>query len=118
MARALVMTDTIPNAGSLTTGVDLADHSIVGIVMPAAWTAAGISFRGSIDGTNYFTLVDATGAEITVTSPAASDYVALSQPMRDELEAVRFLQLRSGTNAAPVNQGAARVMTLIVRAEP
>lgn len=102
---------TIANGTSLSAAVDLLGASLVAIVMPAAWTAAGMTFQASIDGVNFFNVYTSAGAEYSATV-AASQYVTL--PIVD-LAGVRWLKVRSGTSGTPVNQGADRALKLVVR---
>jgi hypothetical protein len=106
---------TIPNGASLSAGVgepvQLGNASLVGIIMPAAWTAASLTFQGSNDGTNFFNIFDVNGAEY-VASAAASRYIPVD-PV--DFSGVNYLKLRSGTSGTPVNQGADRIITLVFR---
>jgi len=102
---------TIPNGTALSEEVSLAGRTLVGIVMPAGWTAAAMTFlAGAVSGT-VRKLVDKAGAELSLT--VAVD-TCIYLPALD-LAGVRFLQVRSGTAATPVNQGAARVIQLVCR---
>lgn len=112
----------VGNGASLSGEVDLRNHDLIGIEMPAAWTAAAISFKGTFrnDGASGATLtetfvpvVDQAGAEVTVTAAAAT-YIALSQDKTAQMRAMGRVKLVSGTNASPVAQGAARTVRLIL----
>jgi len=108
-------TVTIANGESLSGSTDLTGYSLVAIQMPAAWTAASITFAGSsTNGGTYGKLRDYAGTEYTITSPLVTEYIPLGTYLPD-LAGVRFLKVRSGTAASAVAQGAARVITLIVR---
>lgn len=103
-------TATIANGASLSGAVTL-DGALVGILMPAAWTAASLSFAASLDGTNFFPVVDGiSGTEYSLTV-AAGQFIAMEQ--LGLMVGVRQVKLQSGTSPAPVNQGAARVLTLV-----
>jgi hypothetical protein len=81
--------------------------------MPAAWTAAALTFQVSDDaGATWKELLDDTGTAITITGPAAGN--RLNVATGDFASAI-FLKVRSGTSATPVNQAAARTLTLIKR---
>jgi hypothetical protein len=102
---------TITNGQSLSGVAGLGRGvSLVGVVMPAAWTAAALTFQGSADSTNFFDLYDG-GTEYNVAA-GASRYIQIPPDKTDSLMA---LKVRSGTTGTPVNQGADRVLTLIVR---
>lgn len=106
---------TIPNAGSVSQAIDLRGFVIKAILMPAAWTAAGLSLKGSQDGVNFFPWgQNANGAETTLLSAiVGGNYVSLVSPGNNYAQVLpRFIKLVSGTNAAPVAQGANRVFVL------
>lgn len=103
---------TIGNGTSLSAAVDLGGLTLVGVLVPATWTAAGLSLQGSPDGLTYGKLVDQTGTEVTAAGLAGGEFVALDP---NKLMAARFVKLRSGTNGTPVNQGADRVVRLLGR---
>jgi hypothetical protein len=84
---------------------------MAGIEMPAAWTAAALTFKASDDGVDFYDVYDDAGTELSVTV-AASRFVLFTSPVK--LLAARYLQVRSGTTGTPVNQGAERTIKLIV----
>lgn len=104
---------TVANGASLSGAIDLGSASLAGILMPASWTAAGLSFAVStgLAGT-YVPLWNASGSEYIVPSASAvaSQFIAL--PLSDFL-GFQFLKVRSGTAGSPVNQGGDRILTLI-----
>ena len=103
-------TVTIENGGSLSGAVDLGGRKLVAIVMPDTWTAASMTFQASPDGTNYFNVYDGpTERALTV---AASYYSELN--ISDWI-GIRWFKIRSGTAGTPVNQAAARTITLVVQ---
>lgn len=102
-------TVTISSGTSLSAAVDMAGFTLVGIFMPAAWTAAGLTFQASTAFAGTFqNLYTASGTEYSVTTDASRHVII---PYADFL-GVRFLKVRSGTSGAAVNQGADRTMTL------
>jgi hypothetical protein len=100
-------TDTIANGASLGSGVNLNDQHLVGIVMPAAWTAAALTFSGSLDNSTWFDIYDNNGVELTVQA-AASRFIAIPAGL---LPPLPYLRVRSGTSGTPVNQAGARILT-------
>ena len=103
-------TATIANGASLSGVIDLGGRKLVAIDMPASWTAASLTFQASVDGTNFDNMYDgATERSVTV---AASYYSMLN--IGDWI-GVRYLKVRSGTSGTPVNQGGARVLTLVIQ---
>jgi hypothetical protein len=97
-------------SGATSFPLDQDGYQITGIVMPAAWDAAGLTFQGSVDDTTYGNVVDATGAEVSATV-AAGQYLAVPPAL---LQGISYLKLRSGTSAVPVVQAAKRDLTLVL----
>jgi hypothetical protein len=102
---------TIANGAALSAAVDLRGFEPLAIQMPAAWTAAGLSFEVSDDGVNFADLYNTSG-EYTLTV-AVDRAVALSNP--NELSGFQFIKVRSGTTGTPVNQGADRIVKIIAK---
>lgn len=104
---------TITNGTSLSGAIDLAAATLACILMPAAWTAAGLSFAASdtLAGT-YVPVFNEAGAEYTVPSGSATASQWIKLPMVDFM-GIRFLKVRSGTNGTPVNQSADRILKLV-----
>ena len=48
-------------------GVNLSGHTLTGVLIPTM-TGTSVTFQGSIDGTNYYAIKDATGTAISVTT--------------------------------------------------
>lgn len=103
---------TIASGASLSDAIDVRGVRAPAVIeMPASWTAAALTFQTSYDGVtfkDYYSLV----SEVSATSAAASRSIFL--PI-NEFAGIRFLKIRSGTSAAPVNQAAERVLKLITR---
>lgn len=106
----ITQTALIANGASLSSVIDLGAGKLVAIQMPAAWTAAALTFQASIDGTNYFDVYD-TSTERNYTV-AASRMLVLQLP---DWVGIKYLKIRSGTSGTPVNQGADRTLTLLVQ---
>jgi hypothetical protein len=103
-------TVTIANGASLSSAGDLGGTRLVGIIMPAAWTAAALTFQVSYDGgTTFANLYDEYGLEYTVTADAGR---AIKVPALDFLIGAQ-VKVRSGTSGTPANQGAARDLILV-----
>lgn len=118
----------ILNGTSLSAEIDLRDRDLVGLVMPAAWDAAGLAFqcagvaydnaRGSTGGVEPFRpVVDDTGAAVGLTVAQAT-YVSFREATIWLLRGLGRVKLVSGTNGAPVNQTADRLLTLVCLSYP
>ena len=104
-------TATIANGEALSDAIAVGRGAVVlGVVMPASWTTANLTFQATVDGTNFFNLYD-NATEYTVTA-AASRVIMINSDITDSLQQIK---VRSGTSGTPVNQGAERLLTLIVR---
>jgi hypothetical protein len=111
MARAVnlqTVQATIANGESLSGAIPVAPLVPIGIIMPASWTTAGLSFAVSVDDTNFYPLQDMS-AEVTAAA-AAGQYIAL---LPSTFIGIVSLKIRSGTAGSPVNQGAARTLILV-----
>ncbi len=107
-------TVTIANGESLSGEVDLAGFKLAIIQMPAAWTAANLTFQvATATGGTFQNLYDDGGTEVSVTA-AVSRAISLDNNVVN-LAAARFIKIRSGTSGTPVAQGAARTITLILK---
>ncbi len=107
---------TIPNGAASSEMFASQGAAVVGILMPAAWTAAALQFYGCVTG-NQADLApykDATTGVYMQTLVAASDLTAFPNP--DALFCP-FLSVKSvtagGVNA--VNQGADRQVIVLLR---
>ena len=108
---AQIITVTIANGASLSDAADMKGHSLVALEMPAAWTAADITFEASPDGVTYNDVHIEAGTERTLTV-AVDRFVLMDQTL---WKGVRFLKVRSGTSSVPVNQLAERSIRLYVK---
>lgn len=99
---------TIAASGSLSAEVDLRNRVLAGIHMPAAWTAAAITFEVATVSGGTFQDVYAAGSEVSETV-AAGQYVAVD-PLY--YHGLKYIKVRSGTSGTPVAQAAERVVTL------
>lgn len=110
-------TTTIANGASLSPAV-LVDGRLAGIITDTAWTTAAITFSVSADGTNFYDLWsggEGTAAEATIASgnisTSAARFISLTFA---NWVGIKYVKIRSGTAATPVNQGALRTLTLVM----
>lgn len=92
-------------------GYDLANRTLMGLELPAAWTAAGLSFQASRDNATWRDLFTING-EYAFPSSSGGQFLAVDP---NYFLGVRYLKIRSGTTGAPVAQGADRVVNLVFR---
>jgi hypothetical protein len=104
---------TIAISTSLAPAVALPNgHGLVGLILPAAWTAADITVQISLDNVTFADLYAPDGTEVTLTVTAAATAIYLTPA---QWVCARYVKIRSGTTGTPVNQAAARAVTLITK---
>jgi len=103
-------TAAIAASANLSEAVLVDGAAIVGIVMPATWTAANLTFQVSVDGTTYNNLYDQFGTEVNV--PASTSRYIQTNPA--DFEGFVYIKVRSGTSGTPVTQAAQALLTLAV----
>lgn len=101
----------------LTAAIDLEGEILTAVQIPAAWTAAGLTFQASHDGTTFGDVHDDDGTEVTLTSAAIviSRFVVLKEATKQLFAGVRHIKIRSGPAASPVTQSELRTLQLITR---
>jgi hypothetical protein len=109
--RDVGATALIANGESMSAAIDLTAHSLCAVKLPAAWTAAGLTFLADIDGTGTYGPLKYQGVEYEIPTVAAGDFITVNPAA---FVGCRFLKVRSGTAAAAVNQGGARTLQLVV----
>ena len=102
------MVATIATGTSISNDLDFGNTKLVRIVIPSAWTTADITFLTSIDGLTWDSLYDKEGVEYNVKAGASRSIII----SRNDMLSIRYLRIRSGTLALPVNQVATRSLTL------
>jgi hypothetical protein len=103
---------TIASGASLSGGADIKGMSLVGIIIPSAWTAADLTFQGSADGgTTYNNVYSSAGVEVQFQVSTSRHMVV--DPT--QFLGMSHIKVRSGTSGSATTQGADRVLTLITR---
>jgi hypothetical protein len=102
---------------SLSPEVDIGGYgSLVGIQVPANWSTAGISFQCSIDGgTTWGEVTDIAGTALAVGSLTGGTLVYFVALDPAKFRGVRAIKVRSGTQAAAVNQTNQVTLQLVLR---
>ena len=111
--RTETIVATFPVSTAVSGPVYLNGMAIVGYVMPSTWDAADLTFQASLDDTTYNNVYLDDDNEHVVQASASRYIVALPGEMRG----VRWLMVRSGTAASPVNQEngtTAQTLTIVV----
>ncbi|MEI6357302.1 MAG: hypothetical protein WCP53_09385 [Verrucomicrobiota bacterium] len=110
-------TATILSGASVSDAIDCREFSITGLVIPAAWTAAAITFLASTSPSGTFgSVYDDAGTEVTVASAAVvAGRVVVNKSVLQQLSGIRWLKIRSGVVALAVNQAADRLITVLMQ---
>lgn len=115
----------IANGTALSGVIDTGGMVLAGILMDVTgWTTASITFAVSdtLAFTNSYNLFSAAATELVIASitfgnPLAIDFAATSAGfvagVANAFRPWRYIKIRSGTAATPVNQGAARNLQAI-----
>ena len=114
MACTLSVTAAIAAGASQSSVIDTERSALSGIIMPAAWTAADLTVLASTheEGT-FLPVYDDAGAEVVIKA-AASIAIGIDAAAL-KIAAFRYIKLRSGTVATPVNQADARALTIVMK---
>jgi len=109
----VVQSATIAAAASLSGAIALSSAFPVGLLVPTGWTAANITFQGSIDGgTTYSSARTSGGSEVTVNVTTAGDIYSLN-PL--DFASYTHIKIRSGIAATPVTQAASVSLSFVTR---
>lgn len=105
-------TATIAASASLSGQINLGALTLHGIIVPANWTAADLTFQASNDGgTTWFEVFTVANAAVDYPVTAGA-WVALDPTL---WRGINCLKIRSGTKAVPVNQTNAATLTLVLQ---
>lgn len=110
LTNANVLSVTIANGASLSDAAAIGVGTLVGIQLPT-FTSAKLTFQGSFDGVTFVDVVDSSAAAVEYAASTGAVYIKAPA----DLLGVPYLKVRSGTAGAPVAQGAARTIQLIVK---
>lgn len=103
---------TIAEGESLSSAVIAKADRPKGILVPANWTEANITFQVSLDnGSTYHDFYDGKGLEYGIVSGAGGAYFLLDP---SSFFGVTNFKIRSGTAATPVVQTAAVELTIVM----
>lgn len=118
---AIGVTITAGATGLADTVVPIGDnHRIAGVVIPAVWAAAAISWQFSDDGVNFkdawYEDGVAVSSEILVLAASATvnKHLIFTGNLARAMESPRYVKPRSGTSASPVNQTTGPMLTILL----
>jgi hypothetical protein len=106
-----VLSCTIASGQADSSAIAASDLFCIGVILPAAWTSAGIGFAHSLDGVTYHDVYDDDGVVIKAQADAGRMIVFVSRPVPVK----GSLQLRSvnASTGADVNQAADRALSVL-----
>jgi hypothetical protein len=108
------ITATIASGASISGEIDLGDKVFAGLIMPAVWTAASMTFLVAKESSGtFYSLYDDSGLEVTL-SVAAGIAIGVSN-FAVALAPWRYIKLRSGIASAAVAQDAERTITIVLK---
>lgn len=116
-------TSVVIAAGASESGeIDCSGSDIIGIIIPTGWTAAAVTFLAAVredqagNADTFVPIYDDAGVELAIASAAAAAgrYVGLRPDIAPLTRGPWRIKLRSGVAATPVNQVAARTVTVIL----
>jgi hypothetical protein len=106
----------IASGQSLSAEVDIGSKSLVGIIVPANWTTAGISLQASPDGgTTWGEVTTVAGTPFAIASLAGGTLAYQVAVDPTTLRGAQALKVRSGSQALPVNQTNTVTLKLVTR---
>lgn len=100
---------------SLSGEIDVRGLSVAGVIFPAAWTAADLSFQAAdvSGGTFGEILTDpGSGTGTALALDGAAGQVSLFT-LPNLFDGISFIKVRSGPSGVPVNQGADRALIIL-----
>jgi len=112
----------ILNNTALSGMIDLEGFNMIAFEMPEGWAGTALTFQGKAvvndeaigSNEDWDDVQDDAGTEISVTV-AAGKITVLGTALKAALGALRFIRIRSGTSASPVNQSPSREIRLILK---
>lgn len=123
--RTTALTVRITSGQSLSLPVAIQDHVLVAIQVPAAWTAAALTFQGAVgvgkgdqagSGTTWGDVYDDAGVEVSIAQAnVVPGRVLVNASILEKLAALPAIRIRSGTSGAAVAQGADRDIVLLLK---
>ena len=110
IANPVVIQASIKLGEALSTVIPLGGRTYMAITVSPEWTEAALTFLASNEeGGTFLPVYKEDGTELTITSAnvVASRNIGMGALMQ-YLSPFKYIKLRSGTAASPVNQAAAR----------
>ncbi|MES1988285.1 MAG: hypothetical protein V4440_09685 [Pseudomonadota bacterium] len=68
-----------------------AGNTFLGVIVPQDWTTANITFEGSLDGLNFYPVLDMAGGAVTITFTVDTAYYSVLPVYFAGLLAIKFV---------------------------
>ena len=107
---AEILKVTIANGTSLSGPAAIGRGTLMAVILPT-FTSASLSFQVSEDGVTYREAFDSANAAVAVSASVGDRYIQAPAA----LAGAAWIKVRSGTSGAPVNQGAERTISLVLK---
>lgn len=101
---------TIASGQSQSNAIRIGNQAVVGVVVPAGSSLTSLSFLGSVDNSNFYSITEDDGTEYNPTV-AASKFVNLDL---NQFLAPIWIKVRAGTNGSPSVQSVQQSLTLVL----
>jgi hypothetical protein len=107
----------IASGTSQSAAIDMREYVIAALLMPAAWDLAAITFLAcDTQGGTFLPVYDDAGTEVTIASAnAVAGRAIVNKTVLEQLAGIRWLKIRSGVAATPVNQTADRAIIVSLK---
>ena len=106
-----VLTATIGSGASVSNAINVAGLLVTNLLVPATWTTANLTLQTSDDDSTYYNVYDEYGSEQAATVATTSCDINLTHWLLGR----KYLKVRSGTAATPVNQAGTRSVGVVVK---
>jgi hypothetical protein len=104
---------TILTGTALSAAIPTGAGTPVGVAMPAAWTAASMTFQMSADGgATWLEVANPDGTLFVITTPLANSFIQINSNL---WMGINNVKIRSGPVGGPVNQLAQRDFFLLTQ---
>lgn len=111
----------IPANQAISGEVDLGANDLCAFEMPEGWAGTALTFQAKAQRSDssapgaedWDDVYDDTGTEVSVT--VAANRLVVVGTVTKALGNLRFIRIRSGTAAAPVNQNPSRLIRIITK---
>jgi len=88
---------TIASSSQVSSTINCGGFTLCGVLLPAAFSGAALTFLASVDGTNFYPVHSTTSGTLLSYTVAQGQYCAIDPK---DFYGVNFLQIKSGSSEA------------------